>query len=186
MSKKLQIIILDYDLAREEVEEDAKRLSEAYELGPYNIKPSKSGNYHVEFPLRTFNNFLEAYQIALDSKADRDWLHFCEEHGFFALAPRESYMPLEKRKTSTAKTEPKAEITLPILLHIVPKDTMNLKRLIGLCESMREKDASWQYKMEQRIDMKTHIIIGCKDEAQAKRRLKMLNRTGIEFEVKTP
>jgi len=180
---------LDYDgMNREQVEEDAKYLAEKYpELkGKYRIEPSDTPTcFHVVFPLSSIPTFEEAYQIAEASKCERDWLAFCKRYRSFGLVTREMVKVREKSQVLGPRGRPKnpehEKITLPLILDVKPTNSLDVKRTIKLSEAISDED--WRWKIEYRLsDGRTHILIGCTDQAQAKRRAAFLERMGLLFE----
>jgi len=189
---------LDYDgMTKEQVEEDAKNLVENYpELkGKYRIEPSDTPTcFHVIFPLSSLPTFEEAYQIAESSKCERDWLAFCKRYRSFGLITRGMVKVREKSQILGPREKPKnpehEKITLPTLLDIKPTNSLDVKRTIKLSEAIEptiDKEGNvieeWQWKIEYRLsDGRTHILIGCTDPAQARRRAVFLERRGLLFE----
>jgi len=180
---------LDYDgMTKEQVEEDAKRLLEEYpELkGKYSLETSPTPTcFHIKFPLSSIPTFEEAYQIAESSKCDREWLAFCLRYKSFSVVTKEMVKIRDKSDLLKPRGRPKnpehEKITLPIILDVKPTNSLDVKRTIKLSEAISDED--WQWKIEYRIsDGRTHILIGCTDQAQARRRAAFLERTGIIFE----
>lgn len=183
----MHTLCLDYDgLPRAEVEADAKRLGETYNLGRHVVTPSRTtGHFHVEFPTKLFNNFEEAYQIALDSKADRDWLDLCKTEQNFTLASASSYIPLTERRQVT---KPVKKGESPIQLIVVPGSGEDEKRIVGLCQNMRDETWVWRETLSLTTPIRAQIIIGCQDGFQANRRIRFMQKItppiNFTFEIK--
>ena len=115
---------LDYDLMqRDEVEQDAKRLSNEFpQLGDYTLEPSKSGDgdhWHVVFQKSMFPSFQEAFDIAEKSLADPDWLDLCKEYECFGLeteGSRRFNEARQQREKHRVVNKPTRIITSPFLL----------------------------------------------------------------------
>jgi len=185
MSRKLHRLLLDYDImSKEEVEKDARRLNEKYNLGGYEIEASDTTNcWHVTFPM-TALPFEEALKIAYDSRCDKEWLRFCERYKCFAVKTElvKRFQPHARRKVCS---RPVKEITLPVILVVKPKTRLDLKRVIKLSESTHDKTWVWSVKMPVwNILDDRHVIeevhIGCKDYRQAMRRKKFIEKLEID------
>jgi len=186
--KRFWRLELDYDgLPREDVETDAKRLAEQHpELeGNFRIEQSKSGgdHYHVIFPKSQFSKFENAYNIAIRSRADRDWLALCREYECFGLETDNSRVDNEFRQQKEKErvvNRAVKKVTSPYILELIASTSLDGRRITKVCEAI--KDSTWQYATFTSVmDMKTHIQIGCVDEAQATRRMKWLSEQELGF-----
>lgn len=189
---KLRRLILDYDiLTKEEVEADARRLNEKYNLGGYEIEPSDTSEcFHIIFPKTAFDTFEEPLKIAEESKCEKEWLMFCKRYKIFALKTTlvKKFQPEATRKVYS---RPVKEITSPVMLIVKPKTRLELKRLVKLSESTHDKTWVWSIErsvwnvLEDRPAL-DEVHIGCSNERQAKRRIAFIKKLEIEadFEVK--
>lgn len=176
---------LDYDsIPREDVDADAKRLIQEFpKLGSeYRIEDSKSrDHYHVIFLKSQFTSFNEAYAIALQSRADRDWLELCKAYECFGLETEASRGFNEARQQQQRiVNKPTKMILSPFILDLVPNTTLDGRRIVKICEAI--DDPTWQYHAFVHIwNLRQHIEIGCRDERQAQRRLKWLTEQELNF-----
>jgi len=187
---------LDYDgMTETEVKDDAENLVAKHpELrGRYRVEPSETPlSWHLIFPLSAYPSFEEAYEVALESKCDKDWLEFSKTYRSFGLRTkgivkvrRESVVAGVK---SEAKNLPKEILSSPVLLDVKPDNATEVKRLAKLCSTI--DDPTWEYRIEYPINELitgfniTHIVIGCQDEAQARRRINFLQGLGLKFTSK--
>jgi hypothetical protein len=179
-------LMLDYDnLEHQDVVKDCESLLKKYPaLGAYVIEPSKSGRpnrWHVRFPKSVFSTFQEAYDIALESGADPDWLDLCKQYECFGLETEMS------RRSNQAREEkhpivnrPTRNITSPIILNLKPATALDARRIVKVCEAI--KDPTWKYTAFLQVwNLEHHVLIGCTDEAQAIRRMKWLSEQGLGF-----
>ena len=184
--KRLHRLILDYDgMRREEVEGDASYIQRVCpRLGSYRIEKSDTPTcWRVVFP-RSALSWGEAVSIARYSRCDKEWLEFCIRYGRFAsktlmsrsMQPERDYKP---------KNPAVEKITLPIILVVKPSTKLEVKRVIKICEAIEDKDWKWKYQTPL-FTMKTEILIGCVDKSQVVRRVKFLEKSGMNlvFEVK--
>jgi hypothetical protein len=179
---------LDYDVAdRKQVEADVENLLKKFpELGgTYRMEQSKSGNWHVVFPKSMLDSFDKCLEIAKQSRCDKDWLNLCEHYGCFAIVTAQGEALAENLNLKPFPPQPKKhpiqDLTQPVILTLYPETPIDRGRLTAICQAMT-KDPEWQYKIETPIhNLKTRIRIGCRDTAQAKRRLNWLMQTGIKF-----
>ncbi len=184
-------LCLDFDeLTKEQVEEEAKRITkENLHLGPPTVEPSEGGNFHVTWHRSHLRTFDEGYNIALNSKADKNWLDICKKYQVFALFTRDSLettLKLRQQKRTYQLESGKVEGTKLI---ITPEDNNEHRRILGLCESMTNPqnnsyDSTWSYRVENKLgDCKATIMIGCLDFYQAQRRIRLM-RDKIGMRVK--
>ena len=187
--ESLHRLILDYDgLTRQEVEEDARRLDKKYKLGGYTIESSDTPTcYHVYF-YKTALPFEEALRVAKESRCDPLWLGFCSRYKCFAIKSR-----LAVKIQVTRQSLPARSLNLqvkhldsPVVLRAKPETSMDLKRLIKLCESI--SDETWKWRVIEPIigvyedrPCLAVVEIGCVDEYQCARRMRFLLETGIEL-----
>ena len=181
---------LDYDnMTREDVEQDAKRLSQEFPAlgGAYRVEPSKSGqtHWHVIFQRSQFPTFQEAYDVAIQSRADPDWLDLCKQYECFGLeteaSRRRNEVSLQKHKILN---KPSRTISSPIILDLVPATALDARRIVKISEAIDPaRDATWQYKsfIDVWSSLKQHVQIGCIDDAQATRRMKWLSDQALNF-----
>jgi len=186
--KKYWRLELDFDgIPREEVDEEAKRLIKEHpELGnEYRIEASKTerDHYHVIFLKSQFNNFNEPYQIALESKCDKDWLDLCKDYECFGLetvAARRFNELRQERERKRIINKPVQMILSPFILDLLPATALDGRRIAKVCESI--DDPEWQWTAFVHVfELKQHVQIGCRDEAQANRRMKWLSEQGLNF-----
>jgi len=182
---------LDYDgMTKEEVEENAKYLVATYPQLKlrYRIEPSETPTcWYVIFPLSAFTTFEEAYNVAFDSKCDKDWLGFCKTYKSFGLRTkgitkvrRESVVAGERPEP---KNKPKQILTSPVLVDFKPDNYVEVKRLVQLCASI--DDQEWEYRIEYPLaEPLTHVVVGCKDLSQAQRRINWVKYLGIRATAK--
>ena len=192
---KLRRLILDYDvLTKEEVEADARRLNEKYDLGGYEMEPSDTSEcWHITFPKTAFDTFEEPLKIAEESKCEKEWLMFCKRYKIFALktALVKKFQPHATRKVYSRPIK-KEQIVSPVVLIVRPKTRLELKRLIKLSESTHDKTWVWSITksvwnvLDDRPAL-DEVHIGCRNERQAERRITFIKKLEIEaeFEVKT-
>lgn len=186
-TKKFWRLQLDYDtMSQENVEQDIKRLSAEYpSLGDYRLEQSKSGSghWHAIFPHSQFTSFEEAFSIAMKSAADPDWLDLCERYKCFGLeTDRSRYYNEIRQQREKKRVVNKATgiITSPVILDLVPTTALDARRIVKVCEAIR--DETWQFKAGINVfEMKTHVWIGCINEAQATRRMTWLSENGLGF-----
>lgn len=191
MGQKYYRLELDYDnLNREEVDADAKHLAKKFpELGEiYHIESSKTekDHYHVIFLKSKFTKFEEAYNIAVESKADEDWLTLCKEYECFALETEGSRRLNEirqQREQHRIVNKPTKMILSPYIIDIIPTTSLDGRRIVKICEAI--DDPEWDYNAFIHVwDLTMHIQIGCRDEAQANRRMAWLSQQGLQFTAK--
>lgn len=190
MERKLYRLVLDYDeLPREEVERDARRLDELFNLGGFEIRESEHGGIHVVFPHAVFESFEEVYRIAEMSKCDKEWLRYCRMKGALSLARKGSYVKLVRlRSGGWADRESirrgrrlmrrRGFKEYPIWLVIYPRDEIDEKRIKGILDSFED----CVYREEMTIDLKRRFIVGCVDKYQALRRVKWLQNVEPKIE----
>lgn len=174
---------LDYDeMPREEVDKDAKRLiADHPELGnDYRIEPSpKRDHYHVIFLKSQFKTFQDAFEIALDSECDKTWLTLCKEYQCFGLETEAARSDNIKRQQQIVN-KPSQMLFQSFILDLEPTTSLDGRRIVKVCEAI--KDSEWEYKaFTHIITLKPHVLIGCRDEAQATRRMKWLSEQGLNF-----
>lgn len=183
---------LDYDTSdRAVVEADAKKLCEAFpELkGTYRVEQSKSGFFHVVFPKSMLPSFEDCIQIAEQSKCDRDWLALSKEYGCFAVVTEAGKTMAKALRLKAFPPKPKKkpayDLTQPVMLILHPETPIDMGRLRAICESMVD-DEEWNYQVEATLQdvysgLGQRIRIGCRDQHQATRRQKWLEKQGIRF-----
>ena len=183
---------LDYDLPnRDEVEADAKKLVEAFpELGgTYRIEQSKSGFFHVVFPRSMLPSFDDCLRIARQSKCDKNWLALSEEYQSLAVVT-EAGKTMAKALRLKAfpprpKKKPALDLKQPVMLILYPESPRDMGRLRAICESMVD-DEEFEWRLEATLQnvysgLGQRIRIGCRDEYQARRRAKWLEKQGLNF-----
>ena len=185
-SKKWWSLHLDFDaMDYEEVVQDCERLKKEYpKLGEYKIESSQQPrHFHVKFPKSKFASFDEAYQIALESKADRDWLPLCQEYQTFGLnteVARRYNEIRQQREKQRVVNKPTKMILSPFILDLEPATPLDGRRIVKVCEAI--DDPEWHYNAFVHVwDLKQHVQIGCRDEQQANRRMKWLSEQGLNF-----
>jgi len=175
---------LDYDdLSKEEVDEEAKQITgENPSLGPPTIEQSEGGNYHVTWHRSHLKTFEEGYNIAIDSKADKNWLDICKKYQVFALFTHQSLELTMKLRQSKRMFQLEKGSVDGTRLIITPENINEHRRILGICESMKD-DSTWTWKLENTLgDNVTRIVIGCLDNYQANRRVRFLReKCGIQF-----
>lgn len=187
--ESLHRLLLDYDgMTRQEVEEDAQRLDRKYNLGGFEIEPSDTPTcYHVYFPL-TALAFEEALKIAKESRCDPMWLDFCARYKCFAIKSRLAVKIQAQRQALSARkiNKQSPRIDSPVCFRVKPKTSVDLKRLIKLCESISDK--TWKWRVVEPViglyedrQVAAMIEIGCQDEYQAARRMRFLLGLGIDL-----
>lgn len=175
---------LDFDnLTREDVELEAERITrENASLGPYTVEQSEGGNFHVTWHRSHLKTFDEGYYIALNSKADKNWLDICKKYQVFALFTRDSLgqtLKLRQQKRTYQLEKGNVEGTRLI---ITPENIGEHRRLLAICEAIKD-DPTLTWRLETALgDNVTRIVIGCLDFYQAQRRVKFLReKCGIKF-----
>jgi hypothetical protein len=186
--KKYWRLELDYDeVPPDEVEKDAKKLAAMFpELGDtFRVERSKSmgEHFHLIFQKSQFTSFQEAYNIAMKSGADRDWLALCEEYKCFGLETEGSRRYNEVRQQREKRrviNKPIKMLTSPYILDLIPTTALDARRIVKVCEAI--DDPTWKHTSFVNIwELKTHVQIGCINEAQATRRMKWLSEQALSF-----
>lgn len=180
--------MLDYDqVDYREVVKDCERLTKEFpHLGTYVIETSPSGkedHWHAKFPKSIFETFEEAFSVAVQSLADKDWLALCKEYRCFGLQTEETSRlnkEREKREKQKVVNKPRRLITSPYTLDLIPATALDARRLVKICEAI--SDATWEYtSFTLAYPLEQHVLIGCIDEAQANRRMKWLSDQTLSF-----
>jgi len=180
MSGRLHRILLDYDgMTEEAMKQEAERLKGMFpELGEYKIEPSNTGVvcWTLIFP-KSAVPWDKAVEVIEASDCDQEWKGYALKYGCMAKRTRES-MSSKSNPPIGLRNKPVEKITLPVKITALAREPLDLKRLVKLCEAIPDK--TWEWKVETPLwDLKTRVIIGCVDEKQAERRIKMMKEIGI-------
>lgn len=176
-------LMLDYDhKSLEEVKEDITGLQKTHpELGDYTIEPSDEAYcWHVVFP-KSELMLGRALVIAEESECDKKWLNYCRRYKCFAIKTVLSKRLQPKPKVVNPSV---GEVKSSVKLIVTPNTDFNAYCCVRLCESINDAEWVWSHYTPL-SDLKTRVVIGCRDKSQALRRLRWLSkRVDGEFEVK--
>jgi len=181
MIERLHRILLDYDGVTEEaMKREAERIRAAFpELGEYRIEPSNTSIvcWTLIFP-KSVVPWAKAVEVLNTSNCDQEWKEYALKYGCMAKRT-ETSMDSKLNPPRKPRNPPVDKIRLPVEIVIYAKTPLDLKRLIKLCEVIDDK--TWEWKAETPLyDLKTRVYIGCQNEGQAKRRVRMIKEIGIE------